>query len=271
MVRFRTNQGPGYDPHRSGKPSLVKLKKTNNQCLMASINKDAKEVVALRESVHRQRYSGILFKIIITEAQVDTKSTTTLMWQKLSAGLPDMMAECGSNVKAFQEVRSIQRDRRGQMLRQFSPVAIRLFWMHATEGRKVLSHMEQLENAPPMGPSSLTLRSSCPRPRTSTLNSLRTNSPAAARREDDSRCSPDRARSPQGILHKVPERRRRKPPRREGGRPSGDSYPTKWTSVPPRKGNRSPRRLAERIITGASETMLTSPSGFVMNLQVQWT
>jgi hypothetical protein len=57
-----------------------------------------------------------------------------------------------------------------------------------------------------------------------------------------------------------------KPPRKEGGRPSGDSYPTKWTSVPPRKGNRSPRRLVERIITGASETMLTSPSGFVMNL-----
>jgi hypothetical protein len=27
-----------------------------------------------------------------------------------------------------------------------------------------------------------------------------------------------------------------KPPRKEGGRPSGDSYPTKWTSVPPKEG-----------------------------------
>jgi hypothetical protein len=45
------------------------------------INKDAKEVVALRvQSTVNGEYSGILlFKIIITEAQVDTKSTTTLM------------------------------------------------------------------------------------------------------------------------------------------------------------------------------------------------
>jgi hypothetical protein len=71
--------------------------------------------------------------------------------------------------------------------------------------------------------------------------------------------------SPQAFLHKVPERRRRKATSQGKESPKWWPYPTKWTSVP-RKGNRSPRRLEERIITGASETMLTSPSGFVTNL-----
>jgi hypothetical protein len=90
-------------------------------------------------------YSGILlFKIIITEAQVDTVDDHTHV--KLSAGLPDMMAECGSNVKAFnQEVRSIQRetDRRGQNAQTILPSCYCLFWIQK-DGKSL---MEQLENA----------------------------------------------------------------------------------------------------------------------------
>jgi hypothetical protein len=92
-------------------------------------------------------YSGILlFKIIITEAQVDTKSTTTLMWQ-LSAGLPDMMAECGSNVKAFNQeyVASKETDRPWSKCSDNSPQLLLILMRQ--EGRKVLCYMEQLENA----------------------------------------------------------------------------------------------------------------------------
>jgi hypothetical protein len=78
----RTNQGPGYDLHRSGEPAHSSSSRRRTTFPVPhGINKDAKEVVALRvQSTVNGEYSGILlFKIIITEAQVDTKSTTTLM------------------------------------------------------------------------------------------------------------------------------------------------------------------------------------------------
>jgi hypothetical protein len=64
---------------------------------MASI-KDAKEVVALRESEYtvNGEYSGISSSRSSSPKLKSMRSTTTLMWQKLSAGLPDMS---GSNVK----------------------------------------------------------------------------------------------------------------------------------------------------------------------------
>jgi hypothetical protein len=76
------------------------------------INKDAKEVVA-RESEYtvNGEYSGILlFKIIVTEAQVDTKSTTTLMAEALGwSSRHD--GRVRKQRQAFnQEVRSIQRN-----------------------------------------------------------------------------------------------------------------------------------------------------------------
>jgi hypothetical protein len=82
-------------------------------------------------------------------------------------------------------------------------------------------------------------------------------------KEDDSRCPPDRARSPQGILHQVPERRR--------SHLAGRRSP-KWQSGGPvsQEGEPQSKTISGKIITGASETMLTSPNGFVMNL-VQWT
>jgi hypothetical protein len=109
----------------------------------------------------------------------------------------------------------------------------------------------------------LTLRSSCPRPRTSTLNSLRsTNSPAGKKKEDDSLVV---LQSSKSSKHSTKFQNGEESPSQEGGRPSGDSYPTGWTSVPPRKGNRSPRRLAEKDYHWCVGNNAHKPSGFVMN------
>jgi hypothetical protein len=212
----------------------------------------------LRVQYTVNEYSGILlFKIIITEAQVDTKSTTTLMWQ-LSAGLPDMMAECGSNVKTFNQeyVASKETDRRVKMLRQFSPVVAYSDATRRTEFSATWSSSKMLT---PMGPSSLTLRSSCPRPRTSTLNSLRsTNSPAGKKKEDDSLVV---LQSSKSSKHSTKFQNGEETPRRKEVaqvvtliQPSGPvSHPGRGTAVQD--------DWRKRIITGASETMLTSQVG----------
>jgi len=47
-------------------------------------------------------YSGTCFlRVIITEAQVDTRATTNLLLGQLTSGLPDIMAKEGGNVKSF--------------------------------------------------------------------------------------------------------------------------------------------------------------------------
>jgi hypothetical protein len=78
---------------------------------MASINKDAKEVVALEsQSTPSTVYSGIFSSRSSSPKLKSIRSRRPHSCGR-SSGLPDMMAECGSNVKAFnQEVRSIQRN-----------------------------------------------------------------------------------------------------------------------------------------------------------------
>ena len=123
------------------------------QCLMASLSKDAKDVVTLREAEYtcNQEYSGtLLLKIILMESQVDTKSTTMLLHQKLSAGLPDLMAECGSNVKAFnQSVRGLQKKlaSRGSVSGEILPQLLFAYNQCDKKDGKFSRYIEQLENA----------------------------------------------------------------------------------------------------------------------------
>ena len=123
------------------------------QCLMASISKEAQDVVTLRvdEYTVNDEFSGtLLLKIILMESQVDTKSTMMLLHQKLSAGLPDLMAECGSNVKSFnQKVRIIQRKlaSRGAASGDLLPQLLFAYNQCDKKDGKFSRYIEQLENA----------------------------------------------------------------------------------------------------------------------------
>ena len=56
-------------------------------------------------------YSGICYiRVIVAEAQVNTRATTNLLLGQLTSGLPDIIAKHGGNVKAFnQEIKSLVR------------------------------------------------------------------------------------------------------------------------------------------------------------------
>ena len=85
---------------------------------MNSLSKEAKNKVSMRVSDFSigTEYSGVLlFKIIVMSSQVDTKATTNLLWQKLTAGMPNIMASCGNNVKEFNlQVQKLQKKLRAR-------------------------------------------------------------------------------------------------------------------------------------------------------------
>ena len=215
------------------------------QCLMASIDKDAKEVVALRESEYtvNGEYSGVLLlKIIITEAQVDTKSTTTLMWQKLSSGLPDLMAECGSNVKAFnQEVRSIQKKltARGQDAKTILPQFLAAYSGCDKKDGKFSRYMEQLENSYTDGTVNLDSASLMSKAENKYAELVEKHefSGSSKKKEDDSlvvlQTEFDTLKA---LVSTYKSSDSGKTHGKEGGRSNGDSYPTKWTNVAPKDG-----------------------------------
>jgi hypothetical protein len=117
-----------------------------------------------------------------------------------------------------------------------------------------------------MGPSKLDTSILMSRPRTSTLNSLRARI-HRQQQEEGRRLSLFSRPSSKSSRHSTPSSRTEtKETPSQGEVAQVVHLSDQVDQCPTRKGNRSPRRLAERIITGASETMLTSPSGFVMNL-----
>ena len=132
------------------------------QCLMESLSKDDKDVVTLREAecTCNDDYSGtLLLKIILMESQVDTKSTTMLFHQKIPAGLPDLMAECGSNVKAFnQSVCGLQKKlaSRGEVSGEILPQILLMYNQCDKKDGKFSLYITHIENAYPDGTVMLT-------------------------------------------------------------------------------------------------------------------
>ncbi len=83
------------------------------QCLMNSITIEAQNTVNLKRDKFMVSNEGsglALLKIIITEAQLDTKATVTRLQGQLTSGMSQIMASQGNNIKAFnQEIKSIVR------------------------------------------------------------------------------------------------------------------------------------------------------------------
>ena len=82
-------------------------------CLMNSLSKGAIGELMLKEDDFTLGGEGCgvkLFRIIMSESQVDTVATTNLLLGQLTSGLPDLMEKHGNNIKAFSnEVKTIIR------------------------------------------------------------------------------------------------------------------------------------------------------------------
>ena len=75
-------------------------------CLSNSITVAAKNTLNLHQAdfLIRNERSGICFlRVILREAQIDTRNTNNRLLQQLTAGLPRIMASHGNNIKAFNE------------------------------------------------------------------------------------------------------------------------------------------------------------------------
>jgi len=80
-------------------------------CIMNSLTQSAIATVQLREDEYTltdpttpalNEMSGVmLFKIVISESQIETRSTINLLLSKLTSGLPKLMEEHGNNIKEF--------------------------------------------------------------------------------------------------------------------------------------------------------------------------
>ena len=80
-------------------------------CLSNSLTNSAKTTLNLHQkdyTVHGE-YSGICFlRVIMREAQIDTRNTNNRLLQQLTSGMPNIMGRHGNNIKAFnEEVQSI--------------------------------------------------------------------------------------------------------------------------------------------------------------------
>ena len=82
-------------------------------CLMNSLSKGAIGELMLKEADFTIGDEGCgvkLFRIIMSESQVDTVATTNLLLGQLTSGLPELMEKHGNNIKAFNnEVKTIVR------------------------------------------------------------------------------------------------------------------------------------------------------------------
>lgn len=122
-------------------------------CLMDSITKEAISTVSLKEeeySVNNELPGVLLLKVIICEAQIDIKSTANLLMEKLSSGMPNIMAECGNNVKLFNEqIKSIRKKlvARGEGPTNLVPQLLRTFGECDGAEGPFSRYIEQLENA----------------------------------------------------------------------------------------------------------------------------
>jgi len=85
-------------------------------CINNSLTQGAIDVLNLcQDKFHVQappvdEHSGTCFlRVIIAEAQVDTRATTNLLLGQLTSGLPDIMAKEGGNVKSFKHAGAFHR------------------------------------------------------------------------------------------------------------------------------------------------------------------
>jgi len=125
-------------------------------CINNSLTQGAIDVLNLRQDkFHIQtpavdEYSGTCFlRVIIAEAQVDTRATTNLLLGQLTSGLPDIMAKEGGNVKAFNmQVLSIVRrvKRRGTDPGSILPQLLRVYMSVDDKDGKFARYIENLNN-----------------------------------------------------------------------------------------------------------------------------
>jgi hypothetical protein len=123
-------------------------------CINNSLTQGAIDVLNLHESkfliAATNEYSGTCYlRVIIAEAQVDTRATTNLLLGQLTSGLPDIMAKKGGNVKAFnQEVKSIIRrvKRRGTDPGSILPQLLRVYTAIDDKDGKFARYIENLNN-----------------------------------------------------------------------------------------------------------------------------
>ena len=124
-------------------------------CINNSMTQGAIDVLNLRQDKFLlpapiNEYSGICFlRVIIAEAQVDTRATTNLLLGQLTSGLPDIMAKEGGNIRSFnQQVLSIIRrvKRRGTDPGSILPQLLRVYTSVDDKNGKFARYIENLNN-----------------------------------------------------------------------------------------------------------------------------
>ena len=124
-------------------------------CINNSMTQGAIDVLNLRQDKFLlpapiNEHSGICFlRVIIAEAQVDTRATTNLLLGQLTSGLPDIMAKEGGNIRAFnQQVLSIVRrvKRRGTDPGSILPQLLRVYTSVDDKNGKFARYIENLNN-----------------------------------------------------------------------------------------------------------------------------
>ena len=124
-------------------------------CINNSMTQGAIDVLNLRQDKFLipapvDEYSGTCFlRVIIAEAQVDTRATTNLLLGQLTSGLPDIMAKEGGNVKSFNlQVLSIIRrvKRRGTDPGSILPQLLRVYTSVDDKEGKFARYIENLNN-----------------------------------------------------------------------------------------------------------------------------
>jgi len=123
-------------------------------CINNSLTQGAIDVLNLQEPkflvAASNEYAGTCYlRVIIAEAQVDTRATTNLLLGQLTSGLPDIMAKKGGNIKAFnQEVKSVIRrvKRRGTDPGSILPQLLRVYMNIDDKDGKFARYIENLNN-----------------------------------------------------------------------------------------------------------------------------
>jgi len=124
-------------------------------CINNSMTQGAIDALNLRQDKFLipapiDEYSGTYFlRVIIAEAQVDTRATTDLLLGQLTSGLPDIMAKKGGNVKSFNlQVLSIVRrvKRRGTDPGSILPQLLRVYMSVDDKEGKFARYIDNLNN-----------------------------------------------------------------------------------------------------------------------------
>ena len=131
-------------------------------CLMNSLSKGAIGELMLKEADFTIGDEGCgvkLFRIIMSESQVDTVATTNLLLGQLTSGLPELMEKHGNNIKAFNnEVKTIVRrvKRRGTDPGSILPQLLRVYRKVEDKSGAFFRYIENLNNNYTDGHTALT-------------------------------------------------------------------------------------------------------------------